>query len=338
MSSSRVATFSDPHEYAMAIRAGEGVQVLPTAKGDFQAELIQIDLRQLWMQRGRESLPRILSGRVKKNRVAIEFPTAMDQSGFRYDGVHVSPGKIVVDDDQFRHRITSTASRWGAMSLVPDYLAAMGRLLIGREVTCPPEARVIRPAPSIMTRLLVLHDEAARLAMDAPDTLQHPEVARSLEHSLINLMIRCLAEDTALQVSAARRRHSVIIKRFEEFLAANYDKPLYLAEICRATGASDGTLRACCHGHLGMGPMRYLWFRRMHLARCALFRADPAKTTVTIIATDHGFWELGRFSVEYHTLFGESPSASLRRAQDDRRAPPNRPLDAKFSDFAYPQP
>lgn len=334
---SRVATFSDPHEYAMAIRAGEGVQVLPTAKGDFHAELIRIDLSQLWMQRGSESLPRILMGRVK-DRVGIEFPIAGDQSGFWHHGIHVMSGEIVLDDLQLRHRKTSTASRWGAMSLAPEDLAANARVLAGRELTCPSEARVIRPAPSIMTRLLVLHDETARLAMDAPDTLQHPEVAQSLEHSLIHLMIRCLAEDTALQVSAARRRHSVIIKRFEEFLAANYDKPLYLAEICRATGASDGTLRACCHGHLGMGPMRYLWLRRMHLARCALFRADPAKTTVTTIATDHGFWELGRFSVEYHTLFGEPPSASLRRAQDDRRAPPNRPLDAKFSDFAYPQP
>jgi AraC-like DNA-binding protein len=55
----------------------------------------------------------------------------------------------------------------------------------------------------------------------------------------------------------------------------------------------------------------------MHLARRALLRADPAAATVTGIATDHGFWELGRFSVEYRALFGEMPSASLRRAPDE---------------------
>jgi AraC-like DNA-binding protein len=54
----------------------------------------------------------------------------------------------------------------------------------------------------------------------------------------------------------------------------------------------------------------------MHLARRALLRADASAATVTMVATDHGFWELGRFSVEYRGLFGESPSASLRRPPD----------------------
>ena len=54
----------------------------------------------------------------------------------------------------------------------------------------------------------------------------------------------------------------------------------------------------------------------MHLVRRALLHADPLISTVTRIVTDHGFWELGRFSVAYRTLFGESPSATLRRREE----------------------
>jgi len=61
-----------------------------------------------------------------------------------------------------------------------------------------------------------------------------------------------------------------------------------------------------------MSPKRYLWVRRMNLARRALKNADWKKTTVTAVATNYGFWELGRFSVAYRSLFGESPSAALR--------------------------
>ncbi|HEX3441462.1 MAG TPA: helix-turn-helix transcriptional regulator [Pseudolabrys sp.] len=107
-----------------------------------------------------------------------------------------------------------------------------------------------------------------------------------------------------------------VITRLEELLSANCDRPLHMSEICAATGVSERTLRQFCRKHLGMAPVRYLWLRRMQFARAALMRADPATATVTEIATSHGFWELGRFSVAYRTLFGESPSASLRRYPD----------------------
>ena len=45
--------------------------------------------------------------------------------------------------------------------------------------------------------------------------------------------------------------------------------------------------------------------------------ADAELVTVTEIATCFGFGELGRFSVEYRKVFGESPSQTLHGAALD---------------------
>jgi AraC-like DNA-binding protein len=103
------------------------------------------------------------------------------------------------------------------------------------------------------------------------------------------------------------------MRRMEEVLLANPNEPLYMAELAAQVGASYWTLRNCCLGYLGMSPKHYLWLRRrMHLVRRALRGADAETKTVTEIASDYGFWELGRFSVAYCSLFGESPSTALR--------------------------
>jgi AraC-like DNA-binding protein len=203
-----------------------------------------------------------------------------------------------------------------SMSLTPEDLAEAGRATNACALTPSPVTHLVRPEPAFMARLLRLHDDAARLARTAPARLPQPEVARALERALIDAMIKCLTS-TPLEIRATTRRHAEIIAWLEDLLAANRDRPLYLAEICATSGVSERTLRVCCHEHLGMGPVRYFWLRRMHLARAALIRADPAGATVTGIATDHGFWEFGRFSVEYRTLFGESPSVSLHGSPDD---------------------
>lgn len=62
-----------------------------------------------------------------------------------------------------------------------------------------------------------------------------------------------------------------------------------------------------------MSPRRYLLLRRIHLARRALRQATPGEATVTEAATCFGFWQLGRFAVEYRALCGEPPSAKLGR-------------------------
>jgi len=170
---------------------------------------------------------------------------------------------------------------------------------------------VMRPQPAALARLSAVHQAASDLADTASDILARPEVAKVVQESLMRAAISCLTDPETME-SRQPLRQSVIL-RFENFLEANPDRPLHVPEVCAAVGVSERTLRFHCQAHLGISPQRYLWLRRMRKVRRSLELADAADKTVTAIATDHGFWELGRFSVAYRTLFGEVPSATLRR-------------------------
>ena len=74
MPATNVLSFSDPFPYQKALRISD-VELFPTVKGEFRAELMQINLDRLWMQRGRENLPHVVAGLVRPVRKAISFLT-----------------------------------------------------------------------------------------------------------------------------------------------------------------------------------------------------------------------------------------------------------------------
>jgi AraC-like DNA-binding protein len=61
----------------------------------------------------------------------------------------------------------------------------------------------------------------------------------------------------------------------------------------------------------GSSPMAYFKKRRLTDARLALLQSAPETSLVKRAALGAGLTHLGRFSTEYHQLFGELPSATL---------------------------
>src|SRR5215831_18954102 len=269
MSWSAFQTFTDPDAYHAAIR-GTHADGVVAARGDFRADLTTIQLDRVALQHAREILPRTAYSVVDPSQFNIAFAADPRQQIY-VNGLELVPDAIVV----FRaasegHNRFVSASRWGSVKLPHEDVAAAGQTLIGRELIAPPSTHLIKPSPPLLSKLLSLHKAVSHLAQAAPEVLAGAEVARALEQALTRVMIQCLSEGRGIEVRSVHWRHAAMMRRLENFLEANLDRTLHVTDLCAAAAASDRTLRILCQEHLGMSPTRYLWLRRMHLARRAL--------------------------------------------------------------------
>ena len=309
MAWSKVLTFTDPDPYTAAVLTAD-MQLFPTAKGEFRAELTQVVLNRLRMQRFEENLPRVHTGAVRRERKVFTFLTA-DQPEVSNRGRVFSLGEICAVR-------TGGSYHFGAASLLPEDFAGACKAIVGCELDADCGSRFMRPPSNVMGRFLPLHEMVGSIAKAAPELFQLPEVVRSLDHQLIHALVRCVTDGVVSPSSTGKLRNKVIVGRLEEFLEANLNTPLYLTEICTAVGAAERTIRAACEEHLGMGPIRYLTLRRMHLARRALSRADSSMKTVTQIAptTASGSWDASPSPIAHYLTRHHQPLCDSRRNAD----------------------
>jgi AraC-like DNA-binding protein len=316
MPSSLVRTYTEPYEYAAAIRATT-IDMTVRERGHFIAKHTRIDFHRLWMQRLSENTSRTLHSSFVTGRAIVTFRTQPGQS-LHWSGVDIQASTIIrhsEGEEAFQH--SSGPVSWGAMSLPLADVVAVGAVMVGLDLTPPTSPLVLSPSPGALKRLQRLHATAGDLAEYAPAVLAHSEAARGLEQALIEAMIHCF-DSEGHEDRAAERKHAAIMRRFHRVVEKHLEEPPYVPELCKEVGASLRTLNACCHEHLGMGPKHYLLLRRMHMVRRALRQsatAATAATTVTEVSTRYGFWQLGRLAVEYKALFGESPSDTLARVK-----------------------
>lgn len=321
MFSGEARRFSEPSEFAAAIR-GAKVDLTVVSQGRFAAGITGIDLGALRIQRLSESLPVVLHSTSIGGRATFAFHTQAGPSLIR-DGIEVTSDCMVrLGRPQAHFQRSRGPMRWGTISLRLDDISQVTEAAAGFDLTPPLSEQIIRPPPGAMANLRRLHAAVGLLAVQAPELIGNSDGARGLEQILMRALVACLDSNVVHEPTPTQRRHQMIMQRFHAVLVANPTMPLYVLEIAAAVGASMRSLSVCCHQHLGMGPKKYLLLRRMHLARRALFVASPSQVTVTDVATRYGFWQFGRFAVQYKSLFGESPSVTLRRPRTMRGPDP----------------
>lgn len=304
------SVFGEPDDFQGALREEGVVRLLVTGHGQFRARLTQIVLHRLRLAAGEEELSRIAFITVPADIVLVALPMGGRSSPI-WGGIETRAGEIAaLGPGERLHARSDGSCGWGAIQMPAQDLVQYGRALSGAEFVVPPAARW-RPPPTAARHFRDLCRAAIRMAEARSGALIDIEAAHGLEQQLIHALVECLSAGPADEETPTARRHRGTLARFEDVLQA---EPFFqMIEICAALGVSERTLRECCKRYLGVGPSRYRRLRRMQQVNLALRGGNTDRASVSEIAQRYGFRDPGRFATDYRAVYGELPSATLRR-------------------------
>jgi len=167
-----------------------------------------------------------------------------------------------------------------------------------------PEARLLRRLMAFLTEQL--DATAAPLPAAVLGSLEQAVIGALLfanRHSFSNLLERQVPDTSSREV-----------RQVEEYIEANWNKPVRVADLADLTNVSSRSLFKSFRAARGYTPMAFAKLIRLKHARQLLGFTD-SKTSVAQVALRCGFGNLGHFARDYREAFGELPSETLARAR-----------------------
>jgi AraC-like DNA-binding protein len=315
MPGSVVSVFGEAADFEKALHAVGCLGVLVTGRGGFCGRLIEISLQHMRLWDAEEELARIGFFAVPLGTILVILAEAGAQSSV-WGGIVPEPYELLTIAPGERLHVRSHGRcRWCAIQVSEAVLVDYGRIMIGPRFAVPRGISRWRPALTARRDLLDLCRAAIRATDIRSRALADVQAAHGLQQQLIGELIKSLSAAPATNESPSAKRRRNVVARFEEILLTGSSQTL--PEIRGMIGVSEKPLRDSCKAHLGMSPSAY---RRLHVMQRVhrMLRAnDPKSTTIGWIAARSGFRDPDRFARNYRIIYGELPSATLRRGHHE---------------------
>lgn len=209
--------------------------------------------------------------------------------------------------------------RWIYITYKPDYLEESLleplRAELGTRRGQSPRLRCEEQRS--LDSLYEIVNEIVDLVNSNPLIFHNKDITKGMEWSLLDCQMLVLSNtlySVDKNADRGKKSHESIIRQSIDFLRSNSYEPIHVLDLCSALNVGMRTMYHAFREFYGISPIRYLRLLRYAKARGDLVKAAPERTTVTDIAAKWHFWHFGRFSVEYKSLYGESPSETLNKS------------------------
>lgn len=172
-------------------------------------------------------------------------------------------------------------------------------------------------AAAIRQLLLALVDDGNGMpaALDRPD--REAALLRATLTQTVLLAMRGARADAVHAIPRRADTRQRVVRRAIDYMRANLQADIGVAEICAAACASRRTLQYCFEEFMRTTPQAYLRALRLNEARRAL--KNHANPAITALAGEFGFSSPSHFTRHYRLMFDEVPSETLRLYGDALR-------------------
>jgi AraC-like DNA-binding protein len=175
---------------------------------------------------------------------------------------------------------------------------------LGERVRMPEPGAIMRLHQTTSVRRLGSLLETLGSPVDASDVLPHSPT------ELLVAVTHVLAETARRSTAPTNRRIDSrrLIRTCVEYADAVRERPS-LPELCASANVSERRLRTAFNDTFDMAPMAYFRLHSLNRARSQLL--EPDTSSVTEVAFQLGWRNLGRFAHHYQQVFGEKPSHTM---------------------------
>jgi len=274
--------------------------------------LTSLVLNNLSIQWGQAEAKAVVEGAPRADGVSIFVPTRTPTAWW-WNGRHFDDLSLMVDvpGADFCLSTANAPRAWCGLYIPNQVLAGANG---GVPTGVGSKRGFFQVSRERITRFRSIVGQLEGAVQEAPAIFESAAGQRAAGQKLLREVRELLATPHA--VESTRGRHVVprrqIIRMAMEFVEQHDLDCLSVEQLACAAGVSERTLRDAFQHYFGVAPVQYLNMRTLHQIRRALKTADPSRATVSEIATQFGVWHFGRLAKDYHFLFGELPSETLR--------------------------
>jgi len=309
--------FESFEQYAAALGHAD-LRMLPLSRGNAPWGMFTTEVDGLTVRMARDGGPCLFEGSVAADGFALMLcfdavgKVCGNGSPFGPHSVLVAPGGAAIQstsiDVVYWMSVFIPASR-----LCMDSIDARSSSHVCRVVDVP------APDYSTLQNVLCRVSTAAKMGAFENNPAGQQEAAQRLIDVAQRIVMRPVVDNECGQANGRPRRSRVeIIGRACDTVEAHSGASIHVEELASTLGVSVRTLNNVFREQMGISPRHFVRAYTLNSARSALRLAEPGSVRVSDIAARFGIWEWGRFSRDYRQLFGELPSATLRRRHTAR--------------------